>query len=122
MKKLIITEEERKAILGMHQEHGYGPVNEQYEEQIKDPKIVNAVNTVLKKLMSSPKFSTDDTLFQLIENGKYVKAYRLHRNLNIDVDYIDYELLDDMINNPETKKDIQALLPNIQNILTDFYS
>lgn len=122
MKKLIITEEERKSILGMHQEHGYGPVNEQFEEQIKDPKIVNAVNTVLKRLMSSPKFATDDTLYQLIENGKYVKAYRLHRNLNTNVDYIDYELLDDMSNNPETKKNIQALLPNLQTILTDFYS
>ena len=122
MKKLIITEEERKSILGMHQEYGYGPVNEQETEQITDPKIVNAVNTVLKRLMSSPKFSTDDTLFQLIENGKYVKAYRLHRNLNSDIDYIDYELLDDMSNNPETMKNIQSLLPNIKNILTDFYS
>ena len=122
MKKLIITEEERKSILGMHQEYGYGPVNEQFEEQIKDPKIVNAVNTVLKRLMSSPKFATDDTLYQLIENGKYVKAYRLHRNLNTNVDYIDYELLDDMSNNPETKKNIESLLPNLQTILTDFYS
>ena len=122
MKKIIITEEERKSILEMHQEYGYGPVREQFEEQIKDPKIVNAVNTVLKRLMSSPKFSTDDTLFQLIENGKYVKAYRLHRNLNSDIDYIDYELLDDMSNNPETMKNIQSLLPNIKNILTDFYS
>ena len=122
MKKIIISEEERKYILGMHQEHGYSPVNEQFEEQIKDSKIVNAVNTVLKSLMSSPKFATDDILYQLIENGKYVKAYRLHRNVNTNVDYIDYELLDDMSNNPETKKNIQALLPNLQTILTDFYS
>lgn len=122
MKKIIISEEERKYILGMHQEYGYGPVNEQFEDEIKDPKIVNAVNSVLKRLMSSPKFATDDTLYQLIENGKYVKAYRLHRNLNTNVDYIDYELLDDMSNNAETKKNIQALLPNLQTILTDFYS
>ena len=122
MKKLIITEEERKSILGMHQLNGYNLINEQDAEQINDPKIVNAVNTVLKRLMSSPKFGTDDTLYQLIENGKYVKAYRLHRNLNTDVDYIDYELLNDMFDNPETKKNLLSLLPNIQSILTDFYS
>ena len=122
MKKLIITEEERKSILEMHQWNGYNLINEQDAEQINDPKIVNAVNTVLKKLMLSPKFGTDDTLYQLIESGKYVKAYRLHRNLNTDVDYIDYELLNDMFDNPETKKNLQSLLPNIQSILTDFYS
>lgn len=117
MKKFILLESDIREIKSM-----YGLINEQSSEQITDPKIVNAVNTVLKRLMSSPKFGTDDTLYQLIENGKYVKAYRLHRNLNADVDYIDYELLDDMNNNTETKKNIQALLPNIQSILTDFFS
>ena len=72
--------------------------------------------------MSSPKFATDDTLYQLIENGKYVKAYRLHRNVNTNVDYIDYELLDDMLNNPETKDSIVKLLPNVKNLLTNFFS
>ena len=144
MKKFIITEEEKSRILGMHQEHGYNSLNEspsgvgfgpemnglkiqkseqkeQDVEQINDPKIINAVNTVLKKLMMSPKFSTDDMLFKLIEEGKLVKAYRLHRDLNTNVDYVDYELLDDMLNNPETK-DIVRLLPNLKNTLINYYS
>ena len=96
--------------------------NEQDVEQINDPKIINAVNTVLKKLMMSPKFSTDDTLFSLIEKGDLVKAYRLHRNLNDDVNYVDYELLEDMLNNSETKDSIVKLLPNVKNLLTNFFS
>ena len=121
MKKFIITEEEKSRILGMHQEHGYNSLNEspsgvgfgpemnglkiqkseqneQDVEQINDPKIINAVNTVLKKLMMSPKFSTDKTLFSLIEQGKLVKAYRLHRDLNTNVDYVDYVLIIDFNN------------------------
>ena len=121
MKKLIITEEERKTILSMHQQHGYGPVNEQFAEEIKDPKILNAVNTVLKQLLSSPKFGTDATIFDLIENGKYIKAYRLHRNLG-DSDSVDYELLSDMLDNDETTEAIKKLLPSVQGILKDFYS
>ena len=30
MKKFIITEEEKNRILGMHQDHGYNSLNEQY--------------------------------------------------------------------------------------------
>jgi hypothetical protein len=146
MKKFIITEEEKSRILGMHQEHGYNSLNEspsgvgfgpemnglkiqkseqkeQDVEQINDPKIINAVNKVLKKLMEeSPKFSTDDTLFSLIEKGDLIKAYRLHRNLNASVNYVDYELLDDMLNNSETKDSIVKLLPNIKSLLTNYFS
>jgi len=146
MKKFIITEEEKSRILGMHQEHGYNSLNEspsgvgfgpemnglkiqkseqkeQDVEQINDPKIINAVNKVLKKLMEeSPKFSTDDTLFSLIEKGDLIKAYRLHRNLNAAVNYVDYELLDDMLNNSETKDSIVKLLPNIKSLLTNYFS
>jgi len=146
MKKFIITEEEKSRILGMHQEHGYNSLNEspsgvgfgpemnglkiqkseqkeQDVEQINDPKIINAVNKVLKKLMEgSPKFSTDDTLFSLIEKGDLIKAYRLHRNLNDDVNYVDYELLEDMLNNSETKDSIVKLLPNIKSLLTNYFS
>ena len=144
MKKFIITEEEKSRILGMHQEHGYNSLNEspsgvgfgpemnglkiqkseqneQDVEQINDPKIINAVTATLKKLMMSPKFSTDDMLFTLIEEGQLVKAYRLHRNLNTNVDYVDYELLDDMLNNPEPKV-IVRLLPNLKNTLINYYS
>jgi hypothetical protein len=71
--------------------------------------------------MMSPKFSTDETLFSLIEKGDLIKAYRLHRNLNDAVNYVDYELLDDMLNNVETK-DIVKLLPNIKNLLTNYFS
>jgi hypothetical protein len=146
MKKFIITEEEKSRILGMHQEHGYNSLNEspsgvgfgpemnglkiqkseqkeQDVEQINDPKIINAVNKVLKKLMEeSPKFSTDDKLFSLIEKGDLIKAYRLHRNLNASVNYVDYELLDDMLNNSETKDSIVKLLPNIKSLLTNYFS
>ena len=146
MKKFIITEEEKSRILGMHQEHGYNSLNEspsgvgfgpemnglkiqkseqkeQDVEQINDPKIINAVNKVLKKLMEeSPKFSTDDILFSLIEKGDLIKAYRLHRNLNASVNYVDYELLDDMLNNSETKDSIVKLLPNIKSLLTNYFS
>jgi hypothetical protein len=146
MKKFIITEEEKSRILGMHQEHGYNSLNEspsgvgfgpemnglkiqkseqkeQDVEQINDPKIINAVNKVLKKLMEeSPKFSTDDRLFSLIEKGDLIKAYRLHRNLNDSVNYVDYELLDDMLNNSETKDSIVKLLPNIKSLLTNYFS
>ena len=145
MKKFIITEEEKSRILGMHQEHGYNSLNEspsgvgfgpemnglkiqkseqneQDVEQINDPKIINAVTATLKKLMMSPKFSTDDMLFKLIEKGDLIKAYRLHRNLNDDVNYVDYELLEDMLNNPETKDSIVKLLPNVKNLLTNFFS
>jgi len=57
MKKFILLESDIREIKSM-----YGLINEQSSEQITDPKIVNAVNSVLKRLMSSPKFGTDDTL------------------------------------------------------------
>jgi hypothetical protein len=63
-----------------------------------------------------------NTLFSLIEKGDLIKAYRLHRNLNATVNYVDYELLDDMLNNPETKDSIVKLLPNVKNLLTNFFS
>ena len=78
--------------------------------------------TVLKKLMMSPTFSTDDTLFSLIEKGDLNKAYRLHRNLNDTVNYVDYELLNDMLENPETKDSIVKVLPNIKSLLTNYFS
>jgi hypothetical protein len=70
----------------------------------------------------SPKFSTDDTLFSLIEKGDLNKAYRLHRNLNDTVNYVDYELLNDMLENPETKDSIVKVLPNIKSLLTNYFS
>jgi hypothetical protein len=70
----------------------------------------------------SPKFSTDDTLFSLIEKGDLIKAYRLHRNLNDTVNYVDYELLNDMLENPETKDSIVKVLPNIKSLLTNYFS
>lgn len=121
MKKIVITEEEKKTILSMHQSHGYGMVNEQSVEEIKDQKIVNTINTLLKQLLSSPKFGTDSKLFDLIDKKNYVKAYRLHRNLG-DSDIVDYELLSDLVDNDETKNTIKRLIPNVQEILNSFYS
>lgn len=121
MKKLIITEEERKSILGLHYTSGVLSINEQNIDEIKEPRIVNAVNKVLEKLLNSPKFGTADILADLIDKKKYIKAYKLHNELNIDNDYVDYELLEHMYNNPQTAE-IKKMIPDLNEILTNFYS
>lgn len=102
MKRIIISEEEKSRILGMHVEatkRHYGLVSEQIPEPVKKPTDINGIQYYLPgitpELLSKLKNMTDDNEGENIQyvynisNPKFVSSEKLPRYIsstkNIDV-------------------------------------